>query len=82
MMIRRIEGATRDLGAPVGWDGDLSKCRVLPVQDVTTEHGPFMVSAWEPTAEELVAMQRGESVKLWVQGVAHPVVSITVGGIP
>lgn len=78
MLIRRIEGATRNLGAPTDWDGDLSKCNVLPICDVETEHGPFMVSSWEPTPAELAAINAGESIRLWVFGTRHPVVALTV----
>lgn len=79
MLIRRIENATRNLGAPPDWDGDLGKCNVLPIRDVTVEDSPFMVSAWEPTPAELVALAAGASVNLWIAGRAHPVVSLTVG---
>jgi hypothetical protein len=78
MLIRRIEGATRNLGAPADWDGDISKCNVLPILDVETEHGPFMVSAWEPTPDELALLNAGESIQLWIAGCSHPVVSIAV----
>lgn len=81
MLIRRIEGATRNLGAPPDWDGDISKCNVLPILDVTTEHGAFMVSCWEPTPAEVAAINAGESIKLWISGTAHPVVALTVGDI-
>lgn len=78
MLIRRIEGATRNLGAPPNWDGDVSKCNVLPIIDVPTEQGPFMVSAWEPTPAELALLNAGESVQLWICGHSHPVVALTV----
>jgi hypothetical protein len=81
MLIRRIEGATRNLGAPPDWDGDISKCNVLPIRDVTTEHGPFMVSCWEPTPAELAAINAGESIRLWIAGTGHPVVAMTVGSL-
>lgn len=79
MLIRRIEGATRNLGAPANWDGDVSRCDVLPILDVATEQGPFMVSSWEPTPAELAALNAGESLNLWIAGHAHPVVALTVG---
>jgi hypothetical protein len=81
MLIRRIENATRNLGAPPDWDGDLGKCNVLPIRDVQIEDSPFMISAWEPTPAELAALNAGGSIKLWVQGVRHPVVSLTVDNI-
>ncbi|KWZ53312.1 hypothetical protein WK57_30455 [Burkholderia ubonensis] len=56
MLIREIEGATRRLGAPADWDQSKSACDTLPIVDVETDNGPFMVSAWQPTAEELAAL--------------------------
>lgn len=79
MIIKRIENATRVLGAPTDWKDDGAKCVGLPVLDVETSDGPFMVSAWEPTTDELKALLLGETVKLWVRGTSHPVVAITVG---
>lgn len=79
MLIRRIEGATRNLGAPADWDGDISKCNVLPILDIMTDQGPFMVSSWEPMPAELAALRDGASVNLWIAGRAHPVVSLSVG---
>lgn len=77
-MIRRVEGATRNLGAPSDWDGDISKCNVLPILDVTTDQGPFMISSWEPTPVELAALNAGASLNLWIAGSAHPVVALAV----
>lgn len=78
MLIREIEGATRSLGAPADWDQTKGKCDVLPIADVMTESGPFMVSAWTPTAEELIALNAGAPVHLWIQGTNHPVVALSV----
>lgn len=79
MIVRRIEAATRVLGAPPDWKDDGNSCVGLPVRDIMTDEGNFMVSAWEPTAEEIQRLQNGESLYLWVRGYGHPVVSITVG---
>lgn len=83
MEIKRIEGATRTLGAPTDWQEDESgKCYGLPVRDVVTKDGVnWMVSAWEPSPAELQAMINGESIKLMIQGTSHPVVSLFVGEI-
>lgn len=82
MEIKRIEGATRTFGAPHDWDADaLGKCRGLPVRDVLVEGSPVMISAWEPTPAELEMLLRGESIKLWIFGTVHPVVSISVGPV-
>jgi len=81
MLIAHIDGATRHFGAPENWDGDLAKCNVLPVRDVISSELPFMISAWEPTPAEIQAMINGATVKLWIQGTIHPVVSLTVGDV-
>lgn len=82
MEIKRIEGATRTFGAPHDWDAEaLGKCYGLPVRDVTVEGSPVMVSAWEPTPAELKMLLAGETVKLWIFGTTHPVVSVTVGPV-
>lgn len=78
MIVKRIEGATRVLGAPPDWKDDGVTCVGLPVVDVVTDQGPFMVSAWEPTPDELQALLNGASVRLWVRGSGHPVVSLDV----
>ncbi|WP_206141828.1 hypothetical protein [Burkholderia sp. Ac-20384] len=78
MLIREIEGATRRLGAPADWDQSKSACDVLPIVDVETDNGPFMVSAWQPTAEELAALNAGAPIRLWIQGTNHPVVALAV----
>ena len=81
MIIKRIDGHTRDFGAPVDWNGEDTSCGALPVRDVITPEGPFMISAWEPSPEELEALLRGETIKLWLRGEVHPVVALTVGDV-
>lgn len=81
MLIQRILNCTRIMGVPKDWDKEALPCNALPIKDVTCDGVPFMVSAWEPTPEELAALNRGETVKLWIQGTVHPVVSLTVGPI-
>lgn len=78
MLVKRIAGATRNLGAPADWDGKDMSCCVLPILDVHTAEGNFMVSAWEPTPAELRAMQAGHSVNLGIRGSSHPVVFVNV----
>lgn len=77
MIIKRIEGATRVFGDP----GDMeSHCSTLAIRDVVTKDGNFMVSAWEPTPDELKALNNGASVQLWIRGNVHPVVAMDVAG--
>lgn len=78
MLIKCIAGATRHLGAPPDWNGKDMSCGVLPVIDVPTPEGNFMVSAWEPTPSELRAMQAGHSINLGIRGSTHPVVFVHV----
>jgi hypothetical protein len=78
MILKRIENATRVLGAPSDWRDDGMSCIGLPIRDVETSKGNFMLSAWEPTAEELALLNVGQSLYLWIRGYQHPVVAITV----
>lgn len=81
MIIKRILNYTRVFGAPPDWNGEDMSCQPLCVKDVMTQEGVFMVSAWEPSPAEIKAILVGESIKLWIRGSAHPVVSLTVGPI-
>lgn len=82
MEIKRIEGATRTFGAPHDWDAAAQgKCYGLPVRDVVADGVPYMVSAWEPSPQELKALLAGETLKLWISGTVHPVVALTVGPV-
>jgi hypothetical protein len=70
-----IEGATRVVGRSQGYIG-------LPLRDeaikctVGGEDTPSMVSAWEPTPDEVAAIAAGGTVYLRVLGHAHPPVMI------
>lgn len=80
MIIKRIDGATRVLGARQGYLG-------LPIRDENVgDHVsgdvPSMVSAWEPSPDELDRLARGAAVLLRVIGTGHPPVMIEVGEIP
>jgi hypothetical protein len=78
---RRIEGATRYLGAPRGWEPDKDgDCSHLAILDVPSDSGgsPAMISAWEPTPKELEALNAGAPVYLQIIGSAHPPVMVWV----
>lgn len=84
MLINRIEGATRYLGAPEGWtpekDGD---CAHLAIVDVKVQGGQnVMVSSWQPTPDEIAAIQAGAPIYLHVWGSMHPPVAVAVGPAP
>mgnify|MGYP000936494736 CR=1 FL=1 len=65
MLPLRIEGATVVMRAPKGMDD----CRDLHVRVI---EGCY-VSRWEPTPDELAALNAGGSVELWVVGGQPPV---------
>lgn len=80
MIIKRIEGATRTFTSPN--DVEPGNVKGLPILDVQTDIGNFMVSAWEPTPAEIQQLINGDTVKLWVRGTVMPVVALTVGEEP
>lgn len=81
MMIKRIDGATRVLGKSQGYLG-------LPIRDVKLnctvggEGTPAMITAWEPTPDEIERLRRGAPIYLTVLGSAHPPVLLQVGELP
>ncbi len=81
MIIARIANATRVLGKSQGYLG-------LPIRDelihevVNGPGTPSMVTAWEPTPDELERLNKGALVQLRILGVGHPPVMIEVGGVP
>lgn len=82
MLVQRIQRHTRVLGAPPGWDPSVDKngpCMGLPIRDTVLSQTCFMLSAHEPTPEELKALLEGAPLILGVQGINHPVVFLHVG---
>jgi hypothetical protein len=73
---KRISGASHYLGAPPNWKPDENgPCGHLAIR---TEGDPrqgrgWCESAWEPTPEELAALNAGGSVVLRVMGWQPPV---------
>lgn len=79
----RISGATRWLGAPLGWEPDTQgPCSHLAIRDEDTTAGRAMASAWEPTPEELLRLNAGAPIILTVMGTVHPPVEVRVGYPP
>jgi hypothetical protein len=77
MIPKVIQGATHVLGAPVGWDAESRG----PVGRLHVRKMPgCVVSAWEPTPEELRQLNNGGVVLLGVAGDAMPPVMLSVGG--
>lgn len=75
----RVSGATRYLGAPVGWKDEGKPCGYLAIRDEQTTVGPGMTSAWELEPHEVEAITRGAPLYLTISGVAHPPVALRVG---
>ncbi len=77
MLIKRVLGANRVLTGPPGDHAD--DVSDLPIRDVFVEDMHFMVSAFEPTPEEIKALLAGAPLLLWISAPQHPVCAITVG---
>ncbi|WP_282029254.1 hypothetical protein [Paracoccus marcusii] len=81
MLIGTIEGVTRVIGKSQGYLG-------LPLRDelinctVGGQCTPAMVTAWQPTPDELARLNAGASVHLRVLGTVHPPVMVGVGDPP
>lgn len=81
MLISRIPNATRVLGKSQGYLG-------LPVRDeianctVNGYQTPVMVTAWEPTPDEIAKIVAGAPIHLKVLGTSHPPVMMEVGEPP
>lgn len=77
MQIGMIKGCTRVLGKKQGFLG-------LPIRDDvaqgdSVESGHRMVSAWEPTPDEIERLAKGAMIYLTIIGTAHPPVILEVG---
>lgn len=80
MQIIRIAGTTRTIGKAQGYLG-------LPLRDIVVDDpvsGPTaaMETAWEPTPDELAALNAGAPIILCVLGSGHPPVMLRTGDLP
>lgn len=83
MLIGRIAGATRNMGAPDNWDGELNgHCAVLPIRDEVISGIHYMVSMHEPTPAEVAAIAAGAPIYLYISAAVHPVCGLAVGQPP
>lgn len=72
-----IQGATRRLGAPPGWDHSTDGiCHTLEIHD----QDGWMTSAWIPSEKELKQLNEGFPILLHIQGTMHPVVGMSIAG--
>lgn len=84
MIAGRIPGATRWLGAPLGWKPEEhGDCGHLAIRDMPVNGGvPAMHSVWEPTPDELERLKAGAQIYLCIIGSTHPPVAMSVGVAP
>jgi hypothetical protein len=76
----KITGSTRAFGAPVGWNEDVSgPCQSLPILDYEQDNNKYLVSGWKLTEREIIQVQAGLPIYLWINGPTHPVVWLSVG---
>lgn len=75
MIISLIENFTRICGQAQGYLG-------LPIRDEVIDGTPVMISAWEPTPEELAALNAGAKVQIHIAGTVPAPMQVHVGPIP
>lgn len=76
MINKAIEGTTRRIGKAQGYKG-------LAIRDqVDPDWGPQMVTAWEPTPDEINLIKLGASIEITILGQQHPPIMVTVGNPP
>ena len=74
-----LQNKTRRIGAPENWNHETDGiCHTLEVHD----RDGWMISAWQPTAEELRLLNEGNPLLLGIAGATHPVVSLWVAQQP
>lgn len=81
MLIGMIEGATRIIGKGQGYLGLALRDEIITCT-VGGGGTPAMVSAWQPTPDEVARLNAGASVHLRVIGTQHPPVMLDVGDPP
>jgi len=80
MIIAHIEGATRTVGASQGYRG--LPLRDEPINCAVNGITPSMVTAWEPTPDELARLNAGAKVHVRILGDVPPPMLVTVGDEP
>lgn len=71
----------RPIGAPRNWDADLDGAvgTIFVVDAVDTLSGMnIMYSVYQPTAEDLAALNAGGAIRLGIMGRSHPVFQLCV----
>lgn len=84
MIPKRMEGTTRVIGAPAGWDAERDGvCVSLPISDVEIDMGDgvkrnMQYSGHEPTPDDLRKLLAGGYVVLGFPGTVHPPIHVFV----
>jgi hypothetical protein len=73
-----IVNATRTIGEAQGYLG-LAIRDVLINEAVNGPETPCMVTEWEPSPEELQALNRGARIYIQILGRSHPPIMVDVG---
>ena len=71
----------RPIGAPKNWNAQLDGAvgTIFVTDGVDTLSGMnFMYSVYQPTAEDLAALNAGGAIRLGIMGRAHPVFQLCV----
>jgi hypothetical protein len=69
---------TAVLGAPEGWDQKELPCGALPITRSELNGVPMIISFWTPTSDELLELNSGGVLALWVAGESMPMVALTI----
>jgi hypothetical protein len=72
MLIRKILGATALYQPPASWDEKAQEVRCIPIYAREDTSAGTIAVAWEPTPEELAALNAGASVVLTMWGGLAP----------
>ncbi len=72
MLAKRINNETRHFARTENLLG-------LSIRDEKIDGMDIMISAWEPTPNELALLNSGATIYLHIVGVQHPPVALTVG---
>lgn len=78
MLSRRIENCTRVIGQSQGYLGLAVRDELIHCS-VNGPETPSMVTAWEPTPDELALIAAGAPIYIRLLGVSHPPIMVSVG---
>lgn len=74
--IARIKDATRVVGK------DQEEYLQLPIRDVEIDGVPAMISAWEFTPKEIIAINAGAKLYIFIIGKTHPPIRVNIEKLP